>query len=133
MISASNALRTSARKAAIEPGASLAHYDGLTERPFDAGFLGGRNGRMATAMTAAVMSPAAAMMAMPAAVVHMTAAMMAMAIPIRIMPPVIAAVVTIIAPSVVPMTAEIDPKRTDTDILRRSRPGIEKGGGDKQG
>jgi hypothetical protein len=56
-----------------------------------------------------------------------------MAIPIRIMPPVIAAVVTIIAPSVVPVTAEIDPKRTDTDVLRRGRPGIEKGYDGKHG
>jgi hypothetical protein len=56
-----------------------------------------------------------------------------MAIPIRIMPPVIAAVVTIIAPSVVPVTAEIDPERTDTDVLRRGRPGIEKGYDGKHG
>jgi hypothetical protein len=71
----------------IEQGASLAHYYGLTEGRSTAGFLGGRNGRMAAAATASMVS--ATMMPMPAAV-------MAMAIPMRIMPPVIAAVVTII-------------------------------------
>jgi hypothetical protein len=49
---------------------------------------------MATAATAAVMSPAAAMMAMPAAVMHMTAAAI---IPVRTMPPVMAASPSIIA------------------------------------
>ena len=96
---------------------------------FSASFLGVRNGRMAAA-PAAVMAAAApatmTVMAMPAAVVGM-------AIPIRMMVPAIAAVVTVIAPSVVPVTAEIDPKRTNTEVLRRGRPGIEKGSRGKQG
>jgi hypothetical protein len=87
MISASNALRTSARKSAIEQRASLAHYGGLSEGRSTAGFLEGREGRMAATATAPMVS--ATMMPMPAAV-------MAMAIPVRMMPPVIAAVVTII-------------------------------------
>ncbi|MGH6852083.1 MAG: hypothetical protein ACREDJ_02575 [Methylocella sp.] len=51
------------------------------------------------------------------------------------MPGVAAIVVTIIAPSVVPVTAEIDPPDgTETETkLRRGRPSIEKGDGGKQG
>jgi hypothetical protein len=46
---------------------------------------------------------------------------------------VLASVVTVIAPSVVPVTAEIDPERTDTDVLRPGGPSIEKGYSRKQG
>jgi hypothetical protein len=77
----------------------------------------------------------AAVVSMSATMMPVSAAIMAMAIPVRIMPPVIAAVVTIIAPSVVPVTAEIDPPEgTETETnLRRGRPGIEKGYDGKQG
>jgi hypothetical protein len=36
-------------------------------------------------------------------------------------------------PSVVPVTAEMDPQGSNTDILRVGRPGIEKGYGGNQG
>jgi hypothetical protein len=70
----------------------------------------------------------------------MSAAVKPMPVPIRTtVPPMIPGVAVIVAmravmtPSVVPMTAEIDPHGSDTDILRLGRPGIEKGYGGNQG
>jgi len=60
----------------------------------------------------------------------MSAVVMPMPVPIRTTMPGVAVIVVIRAvmtPSVVPVTAEIDPQRSDTDILRLGRPGIEKG------
>jgi len=46
---------------------------------------------------------------------------------------VVVAIRAVMTPSVVPVTAEIDPQGSDTDILRLGRPGIEKGYGGNQG
>ena len=78
------------------------------------------------------------MMAMSAAMMAMTAAMMAISVPIRRMTVrmiinVATVVTVIIATSMIPIaTPKINAERSNTDVLRHSRPSIENGGGGKQ-
>jgi hypothetical protein len=68
----------------------------------------------------------------------MTAAMMARSVPVRRMTVrmiinVVMVVAVIIATPMIPMaTPKINAERSNTDVLRHSRPSIENGGGGKQ-
>ena len=72
------------------------------------------------------------------AMMAMTAAMMARSVPIRRMTVrmiinVVMVVAVIIATPMIPMaTPKINAERSNTDVLRHSRPNIESGGGGKQ-